>query len=72
MSIFDDLLNPKPRVNKATVHPDLSVAFSIWADKQPFFKKLPADLDQAIKLKAFDFKRLMECAYKAGYERSKL
>lgn len=69
MGLFDDLLRDSSRKSTPL---DLSVAFSIWAEKQPFHAKLPQDKKDKITISAKQILLLMREAYKAGYNRSKL
>jgi uncharacterized FlgJ-related protein len=57
---------------KPKAEPDFAVAFSVWAEKQAFHDRLPANKSQKLTISAEQLLLLMREAYKAGYKRSKL
>lgn len=64
--VFDKVLGRKP--SKPNVDP--LVAANVWMERTPIFKKLPADGEQVISIKAGDFRRVMRQAFVAGFERA--
>lgn len=68
MSFFDDFL----KTGKTNTEPDLTMTFSIWSEKQPFFAKLPTTKSDRITISADQILLLMRESYKAGYNRAKL
>lgn len=68
MGLFDDIIGSLDKKPSEPL-PDPKIAFDVWAEKQPFFQKIPKEDSATIQVTVANFKKIAAAAYAAGFHR---